>query len=241
MKKVKQFCIFEEELILIEKMATTKKTTTKKKMLTDDQIISLYMDNVLINNAEPKNVYQFCQEHKIVESDFYIHFGSIEALKQAIWLKFFENVKITTESDENYASYTNQNKLLTLYFTFIEVLTLNRSYVHFALTENKHGLKNLIQLKELRNHFKAFIVDIMEMQAEGEKRVNKITKPLFAEGAWVEFLFILKFWLDDTSKGFEKTDVMIEKTVKATFDVLDTTPLESLLDLGKFVWKEKFN
>lgn len=34
---------------------------------------------------------------------------------------------------------------------------------------------------------------------------------------------------------------MIEKTVKATFDVLDTTPLESLLDLGKFVWKEKFN
>jgi hypothetical protein len=98
-----------------------------------------------------------------------------------------------------------------------------------------------MQLKELRMHFKAFITDIIDNQDENEKKLNRITKPLFTEGAWVEFLFILKFWLDDTSKGFEKTDVMIEKTVKATFDVLDTTPLESLFDLGKFVWKEKFN
>lgn len=222
-------------------MATTKKTTAKKKIITDDLIITHYMEQVLTNHAEPKNVFQFCQHHKIEETDFYIYFGSLEALKQAIWIKFFENVKTTTESDANYTSYSNQNKLLTLYFTFFEILTLNRSYVHFALTENKHSLKKLTQLKELRNHFKDFIVDIMETQAEGEMRVNKITKPLFAEGAWVEFLIILKFWLDDTSKGFEKTDVMIEKTVKATFDVLDTSPLESLLDLGKFMWKEKFN
>ncbi|MFN4199515.1 MAG: TetR/AcrR family transcriptional regulator, partial [Flavobacterium sp.] len=42
------------------------------------------------------------------------------------------------------------------------------------------------------------------------------------------------------SKGFEKTDVLIEKSVKAAFDVMDTTPLESIFDLGKFIWKEKF-
>ena len=34
---------------------------------------------------------------------------------------------------------------------------------------------------------------------------------------------------------------MIEKSVKATFDLMDTTPLESLFDLGKFVWKDRFN
>ena len=71
--------------------------------------------------------------------------------------------------------------------------------------------------------------------------IQKITKPLYAEGAWIQFLFLLKFWLDDTSKGFEKTDIMIEKSVKAVLDVLDTTPLESVIDLGKFIWKERFN
>lgn len=223
-------------------MTTTKKSTTKKKSITDDQIVSIYMNQVLQNNAEPKNVYLFCQENKIIESDFYAYYGSLEALKQDIWLKFFENVKSTVESDENYVIYSNKNKLLTLYFSLIEVLTLNRSYVVFALKEEKNMLKNLQQLKTFRNHFKSFIVDMMNTQSsEEDYKVNKIAKPLYVEGAWIEFLFILKFWLDDTSKGFEKTDVMIEKAVKATFDVLDTTPLDSLLDLGKFVWKEKFN
>lgn len=223
-------------------MTTTKKTTSKKKQITDDLIISKFMDQVLQNNAEPKNVYLFCQENKITEADFYAYYGSLEALKQDIWLKFFENVKNTVESDENYDTYSNKNKLLTLYFSLIEILTLNRSYVVFALKEEKNMLKNLQQLKTFRNHFKSFIVDMMSTQtSEEDFKVNKIAKPLYVEGAWVEFLFILKFWLDDTSKGFEKTDVMIEKAVKATFDVLDTTPLDSLLDLGKFVWKEKFN
>lgn len=223
-------------------MTATKKAATKKKPITDDKIISIYMEQVLQHNAEPKNVYVFCQDNKIVESDFYAFYGSLEALKQDIWVKFFENVKNTIESDENYLTYSNKNKLLTLYFSLIEILTLNRSYVVFTLKEEKNMLKNLQQLKTLRNHFKSFIVDMINTQTSDEdKKVNKLVKPFFAEGAWLEFLFILKFWLDDTSKGFEKTDVMIEKAVKATFDVLDTTTLDSLLDLGKFVWKEKFN
>ena len=223
-------------------MTAVKKAATKKKALDDNQIIALYMNQVLQNNAEPKNVFLFCQENKIVESDFYAFYGSIDALKQDIWVKFFENVKATIENDENYLTYSNKNKLLTLYFSLFEVLTLNRSYVVFALKEDKNLLKNLHQLKEFRTHFKNFISEIADTQTtEEDFKVNKITKPLYVEGAWVEFLFLMKFWLDDTSKGFEKTDIMIEKAVKATFDVLNTTPIDSLIDFGKFVWKEKFN
>lgn len=223
-------------------MTAIKKAATKKKAIDDNYLISLYMNQVLKNDAEPKNVFLFCKENKIVESDFYAFYGSIDALKQDIWVKFFENVKSIIESDENYLTYSNKNKLLTLYFSLFEVLTLNRSYVVFALKEDKNILKNLQQLKEFRNHFKIFIVDVIDTQSSEEDfKVNKIAKPLYVEGAWVEFLFLMKFWLDDKSKGFEKTDIMIEKAVKATFDVLDTTPIDSLIDLGKFVWKEKFN
>jgi hypothetical protein len=51
----------------------------------------------------------------------------------------------------------------------------------------------------------------------------------------------IKFWLDDNSKGFEKTDIFIEKSVNASFDILDTTPLKSVIDFGKFLFKEKIN
>ena len=72
-------------------------------------------------------------------------------------------------------------------------------------------------------------------------RINKVTEPVFSEGAWIQFLFLLKFWIDDTSKSFEKTDVLIEKSVNTVVDLLDTKQLENLFDLGKFLWKEKFN
>lgn len=219
-----------------------KKTTTKKKKIDDNTLVSLYMDSVLSNNTEPKNVYIFCKDNEIEESDFYNFYGSIDALKEDIWIKFYENTASNLTKDENFASYSNRNKLLSLYFTMFEVLTLNRSYVYFTLKENKNGLKTLKQLKGLREHFKGFIKEIIDENEEVKNEtIQKITKPLFAEGAWIQFLFLLKFWLDDTSKGFEKTDIMIEKSVKAVLDVLDTTPLESVIDLGKFIWKERFN
>ena len=223
-------------------MATTKKASASKKTIDDNHIISIYMDATLTNNEEPKNVYIFCKENKITESDFYSFYGSIDAIKEDIWTKFFLNAQQTLMQDENFDTYSNRNKLLSLYFTLFEIMTLNRSYVVFALEHKKDGLKTLKQLKEFRNHFKGFVKDILSTSAsEQDAKIQKFTQPALTEGAWIQFLFLLKFWLDDTSKGFEKTDIMIEKSVKATFDVLDTTPLESLFDLGKFIWKEKFN
>jgi hypothetical protein len=221
-------------------MATAKNSKSKKQLIDDDQLIEMYMNTVLEKNEAPKNVYLFCKENSVEEADFYSFFNSLDALKETIWVKFFENTINTLHKDTNYAGYENRNKLLSLYFTFFEILTLNRTYVYYALKDNKEGLRNLKQLTSLRNHFKDYIVDILKSgETEKDSKIKKVTTPLFSEGAWLQFLFILKFWLDDRSKGFEKTDIMIEKAVKATFDILDTTPLESLFDLGKFIWKER--
>lgn len=223
-------------------METTKKTTAKKKKVDDTTIISLYMNYVLEKNEEPKNVYSFCKEHKIEETDFYTFFGSIDALKQEIWVKFFENAEASIQKEEAFSGYSDKNKLLTLYFTLFEILTLNRSYVVFALKENKEGLNNLKSLKQFRSHLKDFVKnEISSSSTVINEKVSKITKPIYVEGAWIQFLFLLKFWLEDTSKGFEKTDVLIEKSVNTVVDLLDTKPLESLFDLGKFLWKEKMN
>lgn len=218
----------------------TKKIAPEKEFITEDQIIALYMNDVLLRNNQPLNVYSFCKHNNINETDFYSFFGSLDAIKNIIWVKFFENAVHTTEKNEAYTSYSNKNKLLAIYFTLFEILTLNRSYVVYALQEEKSALKNLKQLKQFRNHFKDFIVDIIETQtSEAATKGLKITKPIFSEGAWIQFLFILKFWLDDNSKGFEKTDIVIEKSVNTVVDLLDTKPLENLFDLGKFLWKER--
>lgn len=223
-------------------MEATKKTTSKKKVINDDFIVEKYMNQVLEKNEVPANVFAFCKENKIEEADFYSFFGSLEALRQDIWVKFFENTLQAIQKEKEFETYSDKNKLLTMYYTLFEILTLNRSYVLFALKENKEGLKNLKSLRGIRSHMKDFVETIVDTESsEIKEKVSKITKPIFAEGAWIQFLFLLKFWMDDTSKSFEKTDVLIEKSVNTVVDLLNTKPLESLFDLGKFLWKEKMN
>lgn len=52
-------------------------------------------------------------------------------------------------------------------------------------------------------------------------------------------MMALKFWMDDSSASFEKTDIFIEKSVKLSSELMNTAPLESLIDFGKFLFKEK--
>lgn len=226
--------------IKISIMTTTKQLKAKKDLIDDKQIISLYMNDVLEHNEEPKNVYFFCKKHDIEEKDFYSFFGSFDSVKQAIWITFFENAVETIKKEAAFIKYSDKNKLLTLYFTLFELLTLNRSYVLFSMKENNEGIKNLKNLRGFRRNFKQFIQDIIQSgSAETNDKLTKVKQPIFSEGAWLQFLFLLKFWMEDSSKGFEKTDILIEKSVNTVVDLLDITPLESLFDLGKFLWKEK--
>lgn len=205
-----------------------------------DKLIELFMNDVLENERFPKSVYKFAQDHKISEADFYKHFGSFEGLRKKIWEKFFANSITVMEKSKEYASFSNREKLLTFFYTFFEVLTANRSYVLFVLNEANGTFKNLEQLKGLRKNIKSYAKELLE---EGNKdksiKLLRQNEMIFSEAVWLQFLFLLKFWKDDNSAAFESTDVAIEKSVNTAFDVFDNTPLERVVDFGKFLWKEK--
>lgn len=213
----------------------------KAKKVTKEVIIAKFMDYVLEHEYLPKTVYKFCKVNAIEEADFYLYFGSIEALKKGVWNSFFENTINVIEKNADYQSYANRDKMLTFFYTFFEVLTLNRSYVLYIMERTESPLKNLAQLKDLRKNVKDYAKRLI---TEGnEQKTSKITKhnpQLFSEGAWLQTLFLMNFWKSDDSAAFEKTDVAIEKSVNTIFDVFDNTPLENILDFGKFLYKEKF-
>lgn len=215
-------------------MAAVKK---EKKELTREKLVSLYMDQVLTTAQTPGTVFKFCKENKLKEEDFYNFFGSFEALEQAVWGGFFDHTLELVHKSLEYSEFSAREKLLTFYFTFFEVLKANRSYVLFALNKDKRPLKNLEQLKQLRRKVKDFAGALDE---DSEVMLLK-SSTVFSEAVWLQLLFLLKFWKDDNSPQFESTDVAIEKSVNTLFDLFNTAPLERVLDLGKFLWKEKMS
>ncbi|WP_375236049.1 TetR family transcriptional regulator C-terminal domain-containing protein [Winogradskyella sp.] len=212
----------------------------KKKSISQTDIIRFYMDYVLMNDHKPKSVYAFAKDNNFDESKFYEFFSSFEALEQSIFKVFFVNTYNALEKSEDYQNFDPQNKLLSFYFTFFENLTANRSYVVHALKGNKNDMKSLRVLSQLKKSFNNYIehlgINLIDVQQD---QLQKIQTRGLTESAWFQLLVTMKFWLDDTSTSFEKTDIFIEKSVRASFDLINIAPLKSIIDFGKFLFKEK--
>ena len=212
----------------------------KKKSISQTDIIRFYMDYVLMHDHKPKSVYAFAKDNNFDEPKFYEFFSSFEALEQSIFKVFFDNTYNALEKSEDYQNFDPQNKLLSFYFTFFENLTANRSYVVHALKGNKDDMKYLRVLSQLKRSFNNYIerlgINLIDVQQD---QLQKIQTKGLKESAWFQLLVTMKFWLDDTSTSFEKTDIFIEKSVRASFDLIDITPLKSIIDFGKFLFKEK--
>ena len=213
----------------------------KNKIVTKTTIISQYSDYCLMHGKRPDSVYKFAKDNGFEESQFYQFFGSFEALEHQYFTEMFTHTLETLNASSAYIEYSGTEKLSAFYFTFFELATANRSFVMFLFEEGGNKLRNLVKLKELRREFVKYAETILEKPVKTEeKRIAKVQDSALREGAWLQLLSIFKFWMQDTSPGFEKTDIFIEKSVKASSDLVYNTPLTSLFDLGKFIWKEKF-
>ena len=110
------------------------------------------------------------------------------------------------------------------------------------LDDKKNQLKNLNILSDFKKNFTEYIgsLDIETIDFK-QKNITQLQLKSIKESAWIQFLVTLKFWMSDSSSSFEKTDIFIEKSVNTSFDLIDTTPLKSIIDFGKFLYKEKMN
>lgn len=213
-----------------------------KKEITAIEIISKYMDLVLTEGKTPDSIYKFSKQIEIDESKFYKFFSSFEQLESEIFNVFYKNTITLLEKNTDFHEFTAKDKLLTFYFTFFENLTANRSYVLFALDAQESKLKTLKKLKSLKHKYSNFI-NSLEIEKIDLKQENlqKIQNKGFEEAFWIQLLLVLKFWMNDTSPSFEKTDLFIEKSIHASFDLINTQPIKSFMDLGKFILKEKMD
>lgn len=213
---------------------------TKKSPLSKDKIVSMYMNYTLEYNEKPKSVFHFTKINDFTEAEFYTYFGTLEIIEKEIFNMFFDKTIELLNKNTDYEVYDMKSKLLSFYFTFFELVTANRSYVVLTLKQHQNQLKNVMILSDLRKKFKTYISEIItdDFRTQQEK-LQEFQEKATTESFWFQFLLTIKFWLDDSSAAFEKTDIYIEKSVKASFELMNITPLDSLIDFGKFIFKEK--
>lgn len=201
-----------------------------------------YKSWVLEKGRKPETVHAFAKSLDMKEADFYDYFGSFTAIEQSIWQQFYDAVQNKLKQDQTYAGYGAREKLLAFYYTLIEELKHNRSFIKSTLA--MHGLAGLSgygALHSFKKSFKHYATEISEEAMANEEIKSRmfIQPKQYAAGFWTQLLFVLNFWLKDHSKSFEKTDAAIEKAVSLSFEVLSHNPIDTAIDFARFMFQEK--
>lgn len=205
------------------------------------KLIQAYIQYTLDQNSTPQSVYLFAKHLDMLEQDFYSYFASLESLESHIYQTWFEATMQQCSQSEPWNTYSAREKVLSVFYTFMENLKSNRSFVQFLKQRDwKPSLQWPAYLKGLHQSFLTHIQPILsEGIAANEIEERKFIDSKYAEGLWLNFLFVLKFWIDDTSNAFEKTDAAIEKSVNLAMDLMGKSPLDAALDFGKFLFQNK--
>ncbi len=213
----------------------------KKKKVSKLDILTLYMDLVVETKMRPDDVESFCEEVQLDTDVFYEHFKSLKKVEKTIFNELFNNSLEVLNESEEFLSFDGKNKLISLYFTFFENLNLNRTYVEVVLKGCKNQLKSHKTFSTLKKSFIQFIDNLgLNESILPIDGLEKFQSNLISQSAWIQLLITIKFWLEDTSESFEKTDIFIEKSINTSFELIENKFLKNVFDLGKFVYKEKF-
>ncbi len=204
-------------------------------------LIQQYITYTLDNNKTPSSVYEFAKVAGMEEQAFYTHFSGLEALEMSIYEEWFNDAYAQCSASEVWAGYSSREKVLAVFYTFIEKIKPNRSFVKFL---KDRDFKALPKWPSYLNKLREVFIDKMKgIIHEGldtkELAERKYLDSKYVDGLWVNFLFVFKFWIDDTSVGFEKTDEAIEKSVNLAMDLMGKSALDAALDFGKFLFQNR--
>ncbi|MBC6368607.1 TetR family transcriptional regulator C-terminal domain-containing protein [Algoriphagus sp. AK58] len=217
---------------------TVKKTSKKdyRKL-----ILEGFVNHVLEHGTQPASVFKFAKELKMKEEEFYTYFTSFEAIKSAIWVSIYDATLEAIEAQEVFKEYSAREKFLSFLFTWIEELKKNRSYLLSLYADKTQSIKSLpVDTKEFKDKFKEFAGEII---LEGKETQEIASRPFitekYDEALWLQVAFVFRYWLDDRSPRFEKTDAAIEKSVNLAFDLMGKSALDTFLDFAKFLYQNK--
>jgi hypothetical protein len=207
-------------------------------MATIESIQDSYIDYVLTEGSEPKSVYIFAKQNEMTEAEFYQFFGSFEAVEQSIWAGFASKTLAEIKAQEVWGQYSAREKALSFFYGFFELLKSSRSFAIYTINKQPKGFTTPRVFEPLKNIYENFADEILKEGIEStELSDRKFFSKRYKDALWIQFVFVLNFWVNDNSAGFEKTDEAIEKGVNVTFDLFQRSPIDNLFEYGKFLVK----
>ncbi|MDX1907273.1 MAG: hypothetical protein SF053_09590 [Bacteroidia bacterium] len=200
-------------------------------------IPAAYEAYIHLHGKRPASVRAFVEAQSVTEADFYAEAGSFFALERKILRTHLDTTLERLAADPAYAGYGAREKALACMFTWLEVLTPQRTFVQVASTQEAClGLSPYLQA--LEEPIKAWARNLVRDGITSTEIADRLlVTQWYKDHIWAILYTVTGYWLRDQSANFADTDAFVEKTVNFYFDLVQPNSLDSGLDLLRFVFR----
>jgi len=212
------------------KIAKSTKTKNLRK-----RILEAYFSHLEMEGRPHPSVRRLCLDVKITEKEFYHEFPSLGAIEKEFWKEWMENIISAVSDGKEWKSFSAKERYLAFLFAFT-----GEALAHRSLLDQRFGKLTLLcrpsSLEGLRNSFRDFAGEIIRHgMEEGAIAERGPLGSFYPEVLYIHWRSVLEYFLKDESRGFDRTDAFIEKTVELAFDLLRTQAIDSAADLARFL------
>ncbi len=202
--------------------------STRSKSLEDT-----YWYYLLTEGERPKSVFAFTEYAKVSEQTFYTIAANFDHLESIYWERLVTETIQVLQADEDYLSYSTEDKFSAFFFTFFVHIQNHRSRLVKFFPYFPQGCSTL---KGMKSKFTEFAKELINQGiADGSIADRKKVSDLYPNIIFEQLRGIIEFHRKDNSPEFQDTDALIEKTIRLGADAAQNGALDSAIDLGRFL------
>lgn len=198
-------------------------------------LLESYKKYVISKKSKPSSLKDFLKYSRVNKEQFHAIFDSLSQLESTIWKNYYKKTFKQLKADKSFESMQLHEKHLSFLFVFIEFLSRDRDFVKICLSKKKENSFPKLFKSSLWYIHKKDLNWVQENALFGKQiPLNE----LYSYVLWKQSISTVIFWLKDNSENYVDTDQFIEKSTKVLTDLVNTSPLYSMVDLGKFVYQK---
>jgi hypothetical protein len=196
--------------------------------------IAIKAANFYIDNPD-FTMKELATHFDIPVSDLYKLFPNRNSVLKYYYTVQFRNVLEITQNIDGYQNFSLAEKLSTIAYTLIDLLLEDREFVDQTFT-------NLICKSHSKTDFEKELDYYLKTTFNNDQRISAsasiIMNSWFYSIIRKHYMWLITYWLNDESNGFENTMAITDKWTSLLQELLYNSIIDKSLDLTKFMFAQ---
>lgn len=208
----------------------------KQSHSTSSTLIKAYKNYTLKKGKTPKSIDKLVSFSGNDFSDFKAIFKSMEELELAIIFKYFQKIDKTLRDDQSSRDLSRKELHLAMLYMLVEKVEKDQIFLELFIDKKRKDPAFIAKLNMLLSRQEFMIFKTKGKVTEMLENINVNPKKTAIIN---HAMSVIPFFMNDVSEDAQDTDAFIEKTTELLFKLSDTSTLNSIFDLGKFLVQRK--